>query len=97
VARIGPILRRKCAQGLGLAVLCSLSRAEQLQQPIDPFYPKVVGAGRPPIGLAQHAAHVCLQQCFGLSDEGIEDAVYDSQAIRGFVGIDLNRKFPTPS
>ena len=30
------------------------------------------------------------QQCFGLSDEGIEDAIYDSQAIRGFVGIDLN-------
>src|SRR5690606_5791925 len=30
--------------------------------------------------------------CFGLSDEGIEDAIYDSQAIRGFVGIDLNRE-----
>ena len=29
------------------------------------------------------------QQCFGLSDEGIEDAVYDSQSIRRFVGIDL--------
>jgi len=26
---------------------------------------------------------------FGLLDEGIEDALYDSQAIRGFVGIDL--------
>ena len=32
------------------------------------------------------------QQCFGLSDEGIEDALYDSQAIRSFVGIDLNRE-----
>lgn len=30
------------------------------------------------------------QQCFGLSDEGMEDALYDSQAIRGLVGIDLN-------
>jgi IS5 family transposase len=39
-----------------------------------------------------HAAHVRGQQCFGLSDEGIEDAIYDSQAIRGFVGIDLNRE-----
>lgn len=29
------------------------------------------------------------QQCFGLSDEGIEDALYDSQAIRRLVGIDL--------
>jgi IS5 family transposase len=32
------------------------------------------------------------QQCFGLSDEGTEDALYDSQAIRRFVGIDLNRE-----
>jgi IS5 family transposase len=32
------------------------------------------------------------QQCFGLSDEGIEDAPYDSQAIRRFVGIDLGRE-----
>lgn len=30
------------------------------------------------------------QQCLGLSDDGTEDAIYDSQAIRGFVGIDLN-------
>ena len=30
------------------------------------------------------------QQCFGLSDEGIEDAIYDSAAIREFVGVDPN-------
>ena len=33
-----------------------------------------------------------VQQCFGFSDEGTEDAVYDSQAIRRFVGIDLDRE-----
>jgi IS5 family transposase len=32
------------------------------------------------------------QQCFGLSNEDTEDAIYDSQAIRGFIGIDLNRE-----
>jgi IS5 family transposase len=32
------------------------------------------------------------QQCFGLSDEGIEDAIYDSQAIFAFIGIDLGRE-----
>jgi IS5 family transposase len=32
------------------------------------------------------------QQCFGLSDEGTEDAIYDSPAIRSFVGIDLSRE-----
>ena len=30
------------------------------------------------------------QQCFGLAEEGIENAIYDSQAIRAFVGIELN-------
>ncbi len=33
-----------------------------------------------------------VQQCLGLSDQGIEDAVYDSQSIRGFIGIDLARE-----
>lgn len=64
----------------------------KLHQVIEPFYPKVVGAGRPPIGLARMLRMYVAQQCFGLSDEGIEDAIYDSQAIRGFVGIDLNRE-----
>jgi IS5 family transposase len=32
------------------------------------------------------------QQCFSLSDEGIEDAIYDSHAICGFVGIHLSRE-----
>jgi len=29
------------------------------------------------------------QQCLGLSEEGIEDAIYDSQSTCAFVGIDL--------
>jgi IS5 family transposase len=33
-----------------------------------------------------------VQQCFSLSDEGIEDAVYDSQSIRRFAGVDLARE-----
>ena len=33
-----------------------------------------------------------VQQSLGLSDEGIEDALYDSQAIRQFVGLDLGRE-----
>ncbi len=33
-----------------------------------------------------------VQQTLGLSDEGIEDALYDSHAIRHFVGIDLGRE-----
>ena len=59
---------------------------------IQPFYPKGEGRGRPPMGLERMLRMYVAQQCFGFSDEGIEDAIYDSQAIRGFVGIDLNRE-----
>jgi IS5 family transposase len=31
-----------------------------------------------------------LQQWYGLADEALEDAIYDSQAMRGFIGIDLS-------
>jgi len=59
---------------------------------IEPFYPKGDGRGRPPIGLERMLRMYVAQNCFGLSDEGIEDAIYDSQAIRRFVGIDLGRE-----
>ncbi len=75
-----------------LAQIDTVTPWGKLHELIEPFYPKVVGAGRPPIGLARMLRMYVAQQCFGLSDEGIEDAIYDSQAIRGFVGIDLNRE-----
>ena len=63
-----------------------------LEALIEPHYPKGEGRGRRPIGLARMLRMYVAQQCFGLSDEGIEDALYDSQAIRRFVGIDLARE-----
>jgi IS5 family transposase len=63
-----------------------------LEKAIVPFYPSSGGRGRPPIGLTRMLRMYVAQQCFGLSDEGIEDALYDSQAIRHFVGIDLSRE-----
>ena len=62
-----------------------------LVRELEPFYPKGEGRGRPPIGLERMLRMYIVQQCFGLSDEGTEDALYDSQAIRGFVGVDLSR------
>lgn len=75
-----------------LAKIDEVTPWSQLHQLIEPFYPKAEGAGRPPVGLARMLRMYVAQQCFGLSDEGMEDAIYDSQAIRGFVGIDLNRE-----
>ena len=57
---------------------------------IEPHYPKV-GNGRPPIGLERMLRIYFLQQWFNLSDPAVEDALYDSLTMRGFVGIDLGR------
>src|SRR6516164_2485730 len=61
---------------------------------IDPVYPKP-GNGRPPIGVERMLRIYFLQQWFNLSDPGVEEALYDSAALRQFVGIDLGRE-PAP-
>lgn len=45
--------------------------------------------GRPPIGLERMLRVYFLQQWYALADEAVEDAIYDSQAMRGFIGITL--------
>ena len=59
---------------------------------LAPYYPKGQGRGRPPIGLERMLRMYIVQQTLGLSDEGIADTLYDSHAIRHFVGIDLGRE-----
>jgi IS5 family transposase len=59
---------------------------------IEPHYPKSGRVGRPPIGVPRMLRMYFLQQWYSLSDEGLEDAICDSQAMREFVGIDLARE-----
>jgi len=73
-----------------LADLEQLVPWAQLEAQVAPFYSDTTGKrGRPAIGLSRMLRMYVVQQCFGFSDEGTEDAVYDSQAIRGFMCIDL--------
>jgi IS5 family transposase len=60
----------------------------ELQSVIEPYYPKGK-RGRPPIGLDRMLRMYFLQQWFSLSDEGVEDALYDMPLFRDFVGVDL--------
>jgi IS5 family transposase len=61
---------------------------------IDPYCPKP-GNGRPPVGVERMLRIYFLQQWFNLPDSAVEEALYDSLAMRGFVGIDLGRE-PMP-
>ena len=60
----------------------------QLLAVIAPHYPKGQ-RGRPPIRLERMLRVYFLQQWYGLADEALEDALYDSQALQSFARIDL--------
>ena len=55
---------------------------------ILPYYPKGK-RGRPPRGIEVMLRMYLLQIWFNLSDEGLEDAIYDSYAMPNFVGINF--------
>ena len=56
---------------------------------IEPYYPSGK-RGRPPIGIERMLRIYFLQQWYALADEALEDAIYDSQALRTFAGINLS-------
>ena len=67
---------------------------KELYSLIDPFYPKA-GKGRPPVGLERMLRIHFLQSWFNLSDPAAEEALYDMESMRRFVGIDLGNE-PVP-
>ncbi len=61
---------------------------------VAPKYPKA-SDGRPPKDLEMMLRIYFIQQWFNLSDPAVEDGLYDSMAMRRFVGIDLGQ-MPVP-
>lgn len=61
----------------------------QLVALIVPYYPKA-GNGRQPLGLEKMLRIYFLQQWFNLSDPQAEDAIYDSESMRRFAGVELS-------
>ena len=68
---------------------------KELCEAISPHYPNPQGAGRRPIGIERMLRIHFLQHWFNLSDPAAEEALYDSRAMRNFVGIDLGEE-PVP-
>jgi len=65
-----------------------------LRAVIEPHYYRESGRGpgHPPIGLERMLRMYLLQQWYNLGDEALEDAIYDSNAFRAFLGLDLGRE-----
>jgi IS5 family transposase len=68
---------------------------KELTKGLEPYYPNPQGAGRRPIGLERMLRIYFMQHWYSLSDPGMEEALYDSRAMREFAGIDLGNE-PAP-
>jgi len=58
---------------------------------IKPFYPEGK-RGRKPVGIETMLRMYLMQNWFNLSDVGIEDAIYDSYAMKKFLRLDFSRE-----
>lgn len=85
--------RKQTRRDKFLAELETLTPWAELLSALTPHYHDGK-RGRPPIGLEVMLRMTIAQHCLGLSDEGIEDALYDSQAVRQFVGVDIAKGAP---
>lgn len=61
---------------------------EECVEMITPYYPSG-SRGRPPREIEQMLRMILLQTWFNLSDEGVEDAIYDSYAMKTFMRLDF--------
>lgn len=85
--------RKATRRDVFLAEMDEVVPWSQLCAVIEPHYPKEpVGGGRRPVGLERMLRIHFLQQWYALSDPAVEEALYDSAAMRRFVGIDLGRE-----
>ena len=80
--------KRKIKREEFLEIMDGIIPWEEWISIIVPYYPSGK-RGRPPIGIEIMLRMYLLQVWFNLSDEGTEDAIYDSYAMRKFVGINF--------
>ena len=63
-----------------------------LTKELEPHYPDPQGAGRRPKGLERMLRIYFMQHWYNLSDPAMEEALYDSRAMREFAGVDLGEE-----
>ncbi len=80
--------KRKTKREAFLDVMEQIIPWERWVALIEPSYPKG-HRGRPPKGIEKMLRMYLLPLWFHLSDEAVEDAVYDSYAMRKFMGLNF--------
>ena len=80
--------KRRTKRDEFLGIMEEIIPWEEWVKLVTPYYPGGK-RGRPPRGVETMLRMYLLQNWFNLSDEGVEDAIYDSYAFRNFMGIDF--------
>jgi IS5 family transposase len=81
--------KKRTRHDLFLAKMQTVVPWDRLIAAIEPYSPKSGPRGRQPIGIERMLRMYLVQQGYGLADVTVEDALYDSQALRNVCGIDL--------
>ncbi|RNI24671.1 IS5 family transposase [Flexivirga caeni] len=81
--------RRRTRRDEFLAMMDEVIPWDEWTGLIVPFYPTTGRRGRQPVPAETMLRMYLLQAWFSLSDEGTEDAIYDSYAFRTFLGLDF--------
>ena len=80
--------KRKTKREEFLEIMDEITPWEEMVALIEPYYYKN-HLGRRPKGIETMLRMYLLANWFNLSDEAVEDAIYDSYAMRKFMGIDF--------
>lgn len=80
--------KRKTKREQFLEIMDQIIPWQEWIEIIRPYYPSGK-RGRPPRGIELMLRMYLLQIWFSLSDEGLEDSIYDSYAMRSFLRIDF--------
>lgn len=80
--------KRKTKREEFLEIMNEIIPWDEWVEYVRPYYPKGK-RGRPTKGIEKMLRMYLLQVWFNLSDEGVEDAIYDSYAFRKFMNIDF--------
>ena len=85
--------KRKTRRELFLERMDRLIPWQRLEARTRPYYPKA-GRGRRPYARSVMLRIHIVQVCHNLSDPGMEDLLYEAEAVRRFVGLRLSEALP---
>ena len=87
--------KRKTKREEFLEIMNEITPWDEWVKLVEPYYPDSGKRGCQPKAIETMLRMLLLQSWFNLSDEGIEDTIYDSYAMKQFMGAGLYERTGT--